>query len=44
MNEWIVSTFKILTQKSEGQKDTMGEQGVKINEGLHKYVEEDREE
>lgn len=43
MNEWMVPSFKILTLKSDGQTDTMGEQGVKMNEDLHKYLEEDRE-
>lgn len=44
MNEWVVPSFKILPLKSDGQTDTMGEQGVKINEDLHKYLEENREQ
>lgn len=44
MNEWMVPSFKILPLKSDGQTDTMGEQGVKINEDLHKYLEENGEQ
>lgn len=44
MNEWIVSAFKRLSLKSEGQTGTTGGWHAKINEEMGKYQQGDREE